>query len=110
MAGRRLANSVYKKLNDLDDKLNREYHKDKADLAKMKKWEDLQAEIIADAVKKGLKIVEIPTYDGIVLFWEAKRTSKLVTFEHLWGGPDRYIGPWGTVVIVPVSQADRMLK
>lgn len=109
MANRRLATTVAKKLNDLDRKAYNELVKPKSNHAKIDRWEREQLQIIKDAAKK-INLVIVGVADGTAVYWETNRTTKHVTFEWLYGGGDQYVDDWGRTVIVPVAQANRMLK
>lgn len=109
MANRRLANSIAKKLTDLDAKIDREFRKNWAGNDKTDRWEAQQVELIKKA-QKSLNLISVGVADGSAIYWEVNRTTRLVTFEWLYGGGDGYIDDWGKVVSVPISQANRMIK
>jgi signal recognition particle subunit SEC65 len=109
MANRRYANSVAKKLKALDQKVWKELEKRNPNEAKMQAWEKQQKVVLKEAKRK-LQLVSVPVADGVATYWETKRTTRLATFEWLWGGGDEYVSPWGKVVAIPVDQADKMIR
>lgn len=105
MANRRLANSLAKKLVELDRKIDREFiWNEKTD-----RWEAQKLELVKEAQQK-INLVSVGVADGSAIYWETNRTTRLVTFEWLYGGEDRYIDDWGPDVSVPIKQAARMIK
>ena len=110
MANRRLANSVTKKLLEIDSKLYREWMKKEPSHKREEQLERQQAEVIKDARKRGIKMINVPVADGTSIYWETNRTTKLVTFEWLYGGPDMYVSSLGKLVAVPVEQADKLIR
>ena len=106
MAGRREANSLARKLGELDKRLNVAFLAEHDGLA-----EDLieqQKRLIVEAKREGLKLVAISVGDGYALYFEAKRTTRLATFEWVWS-EDGYVSDFGRVVSVPLEVADKLL-
>lgn len=110
MANRRLANSITKKLINIDLKAYREWMKEKPNDARIQDLDQKKTDLVKQAKKRGLKMVNVPVADGNCIYWETNRTTKHVTFEWMYGGPDDYVSSFGDVVLVPVKQANKMIK
>lgn len=106
-AGKRTATSLAKKLEKIDRQIDRQNHKGNYNTA------DLEAKkttLIKEAKQKGLKMVSVGVADGSAIYYEAKRTTKLATFEFLYGGGDCYVDDWGKIIAVPLAAADDLIK
>ena len=112
MANRRLANSVARQLREIDKRINNEYRKDKPNDVRVRALERNAINLLISANRNinGIKIIRIPVADGYCLYWETNRTTRLVTFEWLYGGGDRYISPFGATVLIPIAQANKLIK
>ena len=110
MANRRLANSIARQLREIDERIYNEYMKHKPNNARVNTLEHSAINLLKSAKSRGIKMIRIPVADGYCFYWETHRTTKLVTFEWLYGGGDRYINPFGTTVLVPIAQANKLIK
>lgn len=108
---KRTALSLAKKLAALDHQSARLLDRDKVDWGKIDAIEAKQIELVKAAAKNGLlKLVYIQVADGGCLYYEVKRTTRLATFEWLYGGGDGYVSGWGKTVSIPLKTADRLIK
>ncbi len=107
---KRTALTLARKLTALDRQSDRLLSRDKPDWARIDAIEAKQIELVKAAVKKGLKLVYVQVADGGCLYYEAKRTTRLATFEWLYGDGDIYVSDWGKTVSIPLKTADRLIK
>ena len=109
MANRRLANSITNQLKKLDDRIEKELCKSNP-FSNTDALDAKKIELIKSAKKRGLKFVAVSVADGTAVYWETNRTTKLVTFEWLYGGGDDYVSDFGKIIIVPIPQANKMIR
>ena len=110
MTNKRTAQALKRNLDKLDMKIWSLWDKEPFDDKQAGQLEAQKKALISEAAKNGLPLISVSVADGSALYYEANRTSRLVTFEWLYGGEDVYYSDFGKTVAIPVETANNRLK